>query len=59
MNSNDEESNSDKPEGTHRMPPDSVFYEKVVPYLLIGLGVVTVAMILFAAGVLLRIIPFN
>lgn len=41
------------------MPPDSVFYEKVVPYLLIGLGVVTVAMILFAAGVLLRIIPFN
>lgn len=41
------------------MPRDSMFYEKVIPYLLVGLGIVTAAMILFAAGVLLRIIPFQ
>jgi hypothetical protein len=37
----------------NRMPDDSVFYEKIVPILLIGLAAVMVILILVAAGVLL------
>ena len=55
-----EDLNAQEPrQGTHRMPPDSIFYEKVFPILLIVLGVITALIILFAAGVLLRIIPFQ
>lgn len=43
---------------TNRMPEGSVFYERIVPLLLIVMGVVTASMILFAAGVILGIIPF-
>jgi hypothetical protein len=49
----------DQNRGTHRMPSDSIFYEKVFPILLIVLGVITAGIIVFAAGVLLRIIPFQ
>ncbi len=42
-----------------RMPEDSVFYEKVIPVLLIGLGIVTAILILVAAGILLGIIPYQ
>lgn len=38
--------------------PNSVFYEKVVPILLIGMGIVMVGLILFAAGVLLGLVSF-
>lgn len=40
------------------MPKDSTFFEKVIPALLIFMGVLTVVLILFAAGVLLGIIRF-
>ena len=40
------------------MPQHSVFFEKVVPILLAGMGVLTVVLILFAAGILLGIIKF-
>jgi hypothetical protein len=40
------------------MPRNSVFFEKVVPALLILMGVITLALILFAAGVLLGIVHF-
>jgi len=40
------------------MPHDSYFFEKVIPWLLIGLGVVTFALIVFAAGVLLGFVHF-
>jgi hypothetical protein len=40
------------------MPGNSVVFEKVVPVLLIVMGVLTAVLILFAAGVLLGIIHF-
>jgi hypothetical protein len=49
-------SNGHRP--SHRMPQNSLFYERVVPILLIGMAVVTVALILLAAGVLLGFISF-
>ena len=39
-----------------RMPSKSVFYEKVIPVLLIGMGILTILLILFALGVLLGVI---
>ena len=39
-------------------PGNSVLFEKVVPALLIVMGVMTIVLILFAAGVLLGIIHF-
>ena len=41
------------------MPANSFFYEKVVPVLLIGMAVLTVVFVLFAAGILLGFIPFQ
>ncbi len=37
---------------------DSLFFNKIVPALLILMGILTVALILFAAAVLLGIIHF-
>ena len=44
------------PKGANRMPSDSVFFDRLVPIILIALGVFTVILILVAAGVLLGII---
>lgn len=52
-------SRSDPRLGSNRMPEGSTFYELVIPGLLILFGVVTAALILFAVGVLLGIIPFQ
>ena len=41
-----------------RMPENSTLYEKVVPALLVFMAVVTVALILFAAGILTGLISF-
>ena len=41
-----------------RMPENSVLFEKLIPALLIFMGILTVTLILFAAGVLLGIIQF-
>lgn len=40
------------------MPEDSTLFEKVIPALLIFMGILTVVLILFAAGVLLGIVHF-
>jgi len=40
------------------IPKDSVLFEKIVPLALIVMGVITLGLILFAAGVLLGIIQF-
>lgn len=40
------------------IPHDSYFFDKVIPGLLIALGIVTVVLILFAMGVLLGIVHF-
>ena len=40
------------------MPKDSVFFEKIVPISLITMGVITLGLILFAAGVILGIVQF-
>jgi hypothetical protein len=45
--------------GKSHIPENSVFYEKVVPALLIGLLIIMVILILVAAGVLLGIVPYN
>ena len=42
-----------------RIPAQSVFYDKVIPLLLIGMGILTVACILVAAGVLLGFVPYK
>jgi hypothetical protein len=40
------------------VPQNSMLFEKIVPALLILMGILTVALILFAAGVLLGILHF-
>ncbi len=50
---------TDRPETSKsHVPKDSVFFEKVVPALLLFLGVLMVVLILVAAGVLLGFIHF-
>jgi hypothetical protein len=43
---------------TSRIPEKSTLFEKIIPALLIVMGVLMAALILFAAGVLLGIIHF-
>jgi hypothetical protein len=40
------------------IPPHSFLFEKIVPISLIVMGIVTVGLMLFAAGVLLGIVHF-
>jgi hypothetical protein len=40
------------------LPGNSLMFEKVIPALLILMGILTIALILFAAGVLLGIVHF-
>jgi hypothetical protein len=40
------------------LPEQSVLFEKIVPALLVLMGILTVLLILFAAGVLLGIVHF-
>lgn len=42
-----------------RMPANSVFFDKVIPILLIGMAILTAAFILIAAGVLLGVVPYR
>ena len=44
--------------GKSRMPENSLFFEKIVPILLVLMGVVMIALVLLAAGVLLGFIQF-
>jgi len=40
------------------MPQRSVFFEKIVPILLVVLGMIMAGLVLFAAGVILGIVRF-
>ena len=40
------------------IPGNSVFFEKIVPVALLVMGMLTLGLILFAAGVLLGIVHF-
>ena len=40
------------------IPQNSILFEKIVPILLVLLGLITVGLILFAMGVLLGIVHF-
>ena len=51
-------SNPTQPHDKSRIPGNSTFFEKIIPALLILMGVVTVVLILLAAGVLLGLIRF-
>jgi hypothetical protein len=42
----------------HRMPKDSLFYERVVPVLLVAMAAVLLALVLLAVGVLVGFISF-
>jgi len=44
--------------GKSHMPENSVLFEKIIPGALAFMGILTVILILFAAGVLLGIIQF-
>jgi hypothetical protein len=48
-----------RPDIKSRLPANSVFYNRVIPLLLIGMAVVTVIFILIAAGVLLGLVPYQ
>lgn len=48
----------DRPRSKSRAPNNSFAFEKLIPALLIGMGILTVVLILFAAGVLLGIVHF-
>ena len=49
----------DRTRHTRRVPANSIFYDKLFPILLIALAVITVALIVIAAGVLLGIIHYR
>jgi hypothetical protein len=40
------------------IPQNSVLFEKIIPALLMLMGIITIGLILFAAGVLLGIVHF-
>lgn len=40
------------------MPKNSLFFEKIVPVSLVTMSIVTIGLVLFAAGVILGIIQF-
>jgi len=51
---------SDQPRTNSKshIPENSFLFEKVVPAALIAMGIITVGLVLFAAGVLLGIVHF-
>lgn len=55
-------SSADDPKGSglkaHKIPERSVFYDRVLPALLIALAVLTVVLVLFAIGVLAGVVPW-
>jgi len=57
MNSSNSPENRNR--RTRRVPVNSTFYDKLFPILLIALGVLTIALIAIAAGVLLGIIHYR
>ena len=48
-----------KPEGESRIPAGSVFFRRVLPVFLVVMGMLTLGLILVAAGVLLGVVPWR
>lgn len=48
---------AEKNSGSH-MPKSSFFFEKVVPASLVVMGIITLGLIVFAAGVLFGLVKF-
>jgi len=46
------------PQGKSHMPKNSVFYEKVIPFLLGGMAVLMAVIILLAVGILVGLVPY-
>lgn len=44
---------------TRRMPERSLFYDRVVPLILVSLGIIMALLIVIAAGVLLGLIHYQ
>ncbi|MEW6568538.1 MAG: hypothetical protein AB1449_10325 [Chloroflexota bacterium] len=42
-----------------RVPEDSIFYSRLVPILMVAMGILTVILILVAVGVLIGLVPFR
>ncbi|MFQ5398623.1 MAG: hypothetical protein ACE5E7_03400 [Anaerolineae bacterium] len=59
MDDNNETGSSEPKRPTSRMPEDSVLFEKVIPALLIGLGIVMFVLIVLATGILIGVIPYR
>jgi hypothetical protein len=55
----DDQVGRDAPHSASRVPSDSLFYDRVIPILLVVLGIIMAILILFALGVLLGIVPFK
>jgi hypothetical protein len=51
-------SNSPRSIGKSHIPPNSFLFEKIVPMALIVMGIITVGLVLFAAGILLGVVHF-
>lgn len=47
-----------KPTGA-RTPEGSAFYGRILPVVILAMGIITVALILIAAGVLVGLVPFH
>jgi hypothetical protein len=47
-----------KPEGS-RIAPDSAFYTRLLPAVLLIMAVVTLTLIIIATGILLGVIPYR
>jgi hypothetical protein len=46
------------PEETNHIPQKSVFYQRIIPAILVFMAVLTVLLIVFAAAVLMGIVQF-
>ncbi len=44
---------------THKLPDRSMLFDKIIPILFITLAAVMVLLLLFAAGVLLGVVPWG
>ena len=47
-----------RPNNKSRMPENSIFFEKMIPALLVVMGSLMIILILFATGVLVGLIQF-
>jgi hypothetical protein len=44
------------PRGANHIPANSLFYERLLPIILVSLGIITICLILAAAGILFGVL---